>query len=227
MLLSVRQHSFTPMQQLSNITPTFTENTGGLQLCFFVPEEDIANWPAANGLVLRGDIELHPGKVWYLLGYTRLTSRYEHRLKVDNRGGYYDLEQSGFIPSDSPALGNQLHQMKGRRFALLFRDYNGYLRVTPPGCYLPFEERYDTKEGPSDRKGYGISFSDKAPLPALYYSGGFEVSELGLLQPPVGGGNGGGNVIIRYNGAVVKVAAAGETVDVTSPFTLAFDIKFA
>ncbi|WP_299755255.1 hypothetical protein [uncultured Pontibacter sp.] len=214
------------MSQFSNILPDVNGNKGGHQLCFYVPADDVAGWPAANGLVLQGDIQLKPGKVWYLLGYTRHTSSYEHKLKPDFRGGLYSLEQGGFLPTDSPALGSQLLRMKGRRFVLAFKDYNGYLRVTPPGHSLTFSEKFDSQDSPSGLKGYDITFEGAAPLPALYYSGGMQVSELGMVAPPIGNGGAQAPVTIRYNGSIVKLVQPGEELLITSDFTLDFEVKF-
>ena len=178
---------------LKNINPDTTSTSiGGLEVVFFALEESVKSWPELDGLIMRGNLELHEGHTFYLMGYSRHTSSYEQQHKSGPRGGLYDLTQRGIIPMDTPALGNQLFSMAapGRRYVLLFRDRNGYLRITPPGYALPFSYRFGTGDEPNNRYGYTITFSDDAPYPAFYYSGAFEVSEVGVITPPVLGAGG-------------------------------------
>lgn len=214
---------------LKNINPdTTTTSIGGLEVVFFVPEESIKKYPAREGLILKGNLELHEGHTFFLLGYTRHTSSYEHQLRTSQRGALYDITQRGTIPTDTPELGSQFYYMAapGRRYVLLFRDRNSFLRITPPGYALPFSYKFGTGDDPDNRYGYTVTFSDDTPYPCLYYSGSFEVSEVGTITPPVADSS-AEPVRIRFNGNVIKIVNPGETLDITSDFALEdFEIKF-
>lgn len=213
---------------LRNINPDTTSTSiGGLEVVFFAPEESIKKYPQADGLILRGSLELHAGHTFFMMGYTRQTSSYDFQHRSNTRGTLYDITQRGIVPTDAPALGNLFYSMAapGRRYVLLFRDKNGYLRVTPPGYPLPFTYKFATGDDPHNRPGYTVTFSDNIPYPCFYYSGAFEVSELGIITPPVVGS--AEPVRIRFNGNIVKIVNPGDILDITSDFVLEdFEIKF-
>ncbi|QCR23090.1 hypothetical protein [Pontibacter sp. SGAir0037] len=209
---------------MRNITPDIDTNIGGLDIVFFTPVENITGYPVQDGLVLRGDVTLKENCVWYLMGYTRDTASYEQQQKTDRRGTIYELKQKGFIPRDAPELGSALYDLARRRFALMFRDRNGFLRITAPGTYATFTHSFASGDSPADRNGYKVSFEGEGVLPALYYAGAFEVSELGIVKPPAPGE--GNTVTIMFNGQVVRLVQPGQILEVTSPYTLGFDIRF-
>jgi hypothetical protein len=207
--------------KLTNITPDASQNIGGLEVVFFTLLENITQWPVTDGLIMKGDLALKPGTEFYMMGYTRFTSSYEQPMKNTRHGAEYRLEQKGFIPTDTPELGNALKKMEQGKYALLFRDKNGYLRITPPHYYTEFTYRLTKPDAPSDRPGYKVEFEGESPLPAYYYSGAFPVAELGEVKTPVNSGY----VTIRFNGQNVKVVPAGHALDILSDYTLDFEIK--
>lgn len=211
------------MKELRNILPEFEANIGGLDLVFFTPVENIRRWPVANGLLLQGDLILQPEAKFFILGYTRFTPTYEEQLKDDARGGTYKIEQQGFIPSDLPGLGNSLYQLKGGRYVLLFRDRNGYLRITPPQYTAGFEYRFNKGDKPDDAPGYRLSFEANAPYPAFYYSGKFEVSDLGTITPPPAG-SGAPVLILNGKGEILATVEPGGTFQIKSGFSFGFRI---
>ncbi len=203
------------MRELRNILPEFDTNIGGLDTVFYTPVENVISWPLANGLLLKGDLVLQPDSKFYILGYTRYSPAYEEQLKDDTRGGTYKIEQQGFISSDLPDLGNLFYQIRGGRYILLFKDRNGYLRITPPHYTVGFEYRFSSGDKPDDAPGYKLSFEGSSPYPAFYYSGKFEVSNLGTIKPPTGVGEPA--IIETGSGEIVTIPAGGR-IKITSGF---------
>ena len=202
---------------------------GGLAVCFYTDWDNIQffRFPKRDGQRLVGNIYLQPGCTWGMLAFTTHTSGFDQVPITDRRGTIYSHEIKGLIPKATPELDQVLYEMNSqRRYAVLFRDRNGYLRLSgSPDYGLQFSSKYSTQEKPDGFNAHQVSFKADALEPALYYSGTFEVTDQGMIGGPAPGSGSADPVIIRFNGDVVKVVQPGEALDITSEFTMEFAIN--
>ena len=188
---------------------------GGLEAVFFVLATALGPLPDQEGLNLLGDLYLLAGAEW-----AQLPGRiYSPQLDVDAapgpHGPSYGHELKGFYGGDATAAAVQFEQLQGKRFVLLYRDYQGLLRlVGEPGIGLRLSYKLATGGKPSEPKGYAWTFKGVTPAPARFYTGAFAVAGQAPQLPPAGG------PVTLYDAAsnVMATAVPGQKMVLTSSF---------
>ena len=171
---------------MRNINFITGDNLGGLELLWYADADDIAYIPPAIEGVISGNIQMKPGKVFYVFRPTQGSLSFSEPLKETRIGSLYTPSLKGFVPKDTPQLQLALMEMTGRRLVVLYRDNNGNQKLVGSKDYwLTFERDLDTGSSPSSKNGVGYSFKGNAPQPAPFYTGSFPVEAIGTVEPPV------------------------------------------
>jgi hypothetical protein len=147
---------------------------GGLRAVFFVPVAALRLVPDtdAGGLALLGDLVLAPGANWDQLQGTIYTPALDVDAVATVHGPGYDHELGGFFAGDAPAVAAQFLAMQGRRFVVLYRDFDGITRlVGDQRGGLEFSYKLTTGTKPGERKGYKWTFRGRTASPAKFYAG--------------------------------------------------------
>ncbi|QHL87428.1 hypothetical protein GU926_08255 [Nibribacter ruber] len=212
---------------MDNILQIDSDNMGGVEAVFYTAHSNI-DWdqfPDTDGLRLIGDIVLKEGATWGMLVFTRDSAGFNLVPKQDQRGIYYNHDLKGSFPKDTPELAQLLYKIMRGRYVVLHRDFNGYLKFSGHRDFsLGFEYKYASGDSPSRNNAYAAGFKAESIFPAFFYSGNFEVTDLGEANPPVPGSGSGEPIKVMFNGEVVKIVQPGETLSIESEFTLEFKI---
>ncbi|QNF34345.1 hypothetical protein HUW51_17045 [Adhaeribacter swui] len=210
---------------MKNIEQITDDNLGGLAVCFYTDWDniDFTRFPKLDGLRLIGDIFLKEGATWGMLVFTSKTAGYSQPTKQDRRGTIYPHEIKGFIPRETPELAAHLFEMNTqRRYAVLHRDHNGFMRLSGgPDYGLKFESKFNTQDSPDGRNGSTASFKADSLMPALFYSG--QVTATDPVTPPSQEPSG----YVRFekgNGELIALVPAGSTFQIRSGFNFGFRI---
>ena len=196
----------------------------GLQAVFFAPVAALVQMPDtdAGGLALLGDLALAAGTAWAQLHGTIYTPALDVDAAATVHGAGYDHELSGFFAGDAPAVAAQFLAMQGRRFVLLYRDYDGNVRlVGDQRGGLEFSYKLGSGSRPGERKGYKWSFRGRTAGPALFYSGTMPTGLAG--DNPNGAG--GSVKLYTAGGRLLAVVAAGRSIYLKSDFKLSYEIR--
>jgi hypothetical protein len=199
----------------TSLTAVEGPKLAGLEAVYYCDARELGPLPDTEGLALLGDLVLSAGTQWaYLPGRI-----YTPELDVDAAPGVhgpsYGHELKGVYAGDATAAATQFAKMHGRRFVLLYRDYQGLVRlVGEPGIGLQFSYKLATGGKPSEPKGYAWAFKGNTPAPALFYTGAFDVADQAPQLPAVGG------PVSLYDraGNVMATALPGQKMILTSAF---------
>ena len=137
-----------------NLTfPVTGDNYGGVDRFWFAHEDDIAGVDAASQIVLK------EGKFWNLGRATKYTLDFSNPQTTRRGGIIFNSTLKGVVKKYRPELEDVLSKMRGERFALVFKDLNGYLtQVGRPGELLTFTTDQATGGLPSENNQYQFSF---------------------------------------------------------------------
>ncbi|MGI4865429.1 MAG: hypothetical protein ACRYFZ_16015 [Janthinobacterium lividum] len=195
----------------------------GLQAVFFAPVAALLPLPDIDeaGISLLGDVQLAAGYDWDQLQGTIYTPALDVDAGTSVHGASYAHELTGFYNGDRPEVAAQFQRMQGRRFVLLYRDFEGQVRlVGDPRGGLLFSYKLTTGTKPGEKKGYTWSFKGSTAGPALFYSGA--VASVPVTTTPVGTGS--PVAVYTDRGRYLGTAQAGQKVIITSPFRV--EVKF-
>lgn len=209
---------------MQNINRYDGDNNGGLVKFYFTAAEHVVRIPEPVAGKITTDIEMAPGTTWYAFYATRGSLQYREPGQADRAGTRYRMELKGYIAKDTPELSAALADLAPpRKFVLLYRDQNGFLKlVGSPEYYLTFERELDTGTDPSNRNGFAFSFKGDNIAPAAFYEGAFTVHEVGEIAPPPPPEQ---VVIIRRgDGQEVARLLPGQTFEIISGFSWGFRI---
>ena len=202
------------MQDL-NFPVGTTDNFGGVDRFWFTPESAVDFVDEFGQVVLKG------AAVWYLGKATKYTLDFNCPAKEKRGGTLYEPRLTGLISRVTPELKKVLRQMNGNRFILIYKDKNGYLfQVGGPEQALIFEFDEFTGDNPSSKNGVRFSFKGTVRQEPVH-----NIRE--IVSGP--GNNESTNpdalpVTIQINGSTVATAAPGQTVNITSDFTIEFEL---
>jgi hypothetical protein len=137
-----------------NLTFAVTgDNYGGVDRFWFAHEDDIA------GIDTNGQVVLKPNKNWNLGKATKFTLDFSNPQTTRRGGVIFNSTLKGVVKKYRPELEEVLSKMRGERFALVFKDLNGYLvQVGRPGELLTFTTDQATGGLPSENNQYQFSF---------------------------------------------------------------------
>lgn len=199
----------------NSLRPIDGPKLGGLEAVFFVLASALGALPDRDGLSLLGDLALLGAAEWAQLPGRIYTPQLDVDAAPGPHGPSYAHELKGFYGGDATAAAAQFAQLQGKRFVLLYRDYQGLLRlVGEPGIGLQLSYKLATGGKPSEPKGYAWTFKGVTPAPALFYTGAFAVAGQAPQLPPVGG------PVSLYDraGNVMATALPGQKMILTSAF---------
>lgn len=212
---------------MSTIDPIEGAKLAGLRAVFFTAAAGLHTIPDTDeaGLALLGDLVLDTGAQWAQLHGTIYTPALDVDALVTVHGPGYDHELSGFFAGDAPAVAAQFLAMQGRRFVLLYRDYEGLTRlVGDQRGGLEFSYKLTTGTKPGERKGYKWTFKGRTASPARFYTGTMP-AEMGP-PPEAPTGAGGGTVELwTAGGRLLATVPAGSRIVLKSGFKLSYEIK--
>lgn len=196
------------------IFPVQGDNYGGVDRFWFAHEDDI------SGVDLNGQIVLKPGKQWSIGKAVKYSMEFQNPSQ-DRRGGViFSPSLSGVVKKYRPELETVLEQMRGERFAIVFRDLNGYLvQIGAPGQLLTFTTEQIVEGLPSGNNGFRWAFRGQTSTKPVNRF--LDIDADGASPPDSGPG---APVIILYNGQQVATVPAGQTLTISSEFTLEFQI---
>lgn len=196
------------------IFPVSGENYGGVDRFWFAHEDDI------SGIDQNGQLILKEGSVWSVGRAVKYSMEFQNPSQ-DRRGGIiFNPVLSGVVKKYRPELEEVLQQMRGERYGLIYRDKNGYLiQVGSPGEFLTFTTEYLSGGLPYENNGFRWAF--RGQIKSKPVSRILEIEADNSTPPESAQGL---PVILRYNGQQIGTAAPGSTVNITSEFTLEFQI---
>jgi hypothetical protein len=195
----------------------------GLQALYFVPVAAVLAMPDLDedGIALLGDVQLVPGASWSELQGTIYTPSLDVAGAITVHGPGYDHELTGLYGGDQPAAAGQFQRMQGKRFIVLYRDYDGLVRVIgSPRGGLEFSHKQALGTTPGQRKGYTWSFKGRTATPALFYGG---ILPTGLAPAP--GVATGGTVLLYAGTRLLAIVPAGKRIVLKSGFKLKYEIQ--
>jgi hypothetical protein len=208
---------------MQNINRPDGDNNGGLETFYFLPVEQLAQDPPPG--TITQNLQLAAGAVFYAFYCTLGSLQYNEGETQDNRGTRYKQTLKGYVPKDTPELQAALAELSGRRFVIIYKDFNGFFKLVGSRQYwLQFSRELDTGNSPSGRNGFGFSFSGESTRKAAHYLGSFPVSEQpDAGQPP---DDPYANLVKVVDGAgqLILTLSPGETLVVESGFSVGFRI---
>ncbi len=190
--------------------PISGDNYGGLKLFWFVPVEHVESETDSN-------VTLQDGKVWYIGRATKFSPEYRERSRSLKFGTKKTLTLDGEIAKLSPELDAIVSVMLGRKYLVVYSDYNGYLKklgtVEQP---LTFEYSANSGKQPGTKNGIQFEFTGVITSDVSYYTGSLPTSG-NPDPPPVVVGD---PVTVKWNDdTVIAIASPGATVIIRSEFT--------
>ncbi|MEM8564924.1 MAG: hypothetical protein AAGF85_00590 [Bacteroidota bacterium] len=189
--------------------PVSGNNYGGLKLFWFVPIEDVESETT-------NDVVLKDSKVWFIGRATKFSGDYNERSRSLKYGTKRTLSLDGEMAKLTPELDEVVSQMLGRKYIVVYNDFNGYLKklgtVEQP---LTFEYSGRSGTRPGTKNGISFSYSGVITSSVSYYTGQLPTSEDPTpVDPPVGD-----PVTIKWNDdTIIAVASPGSTVVIRSEF---------
>lgn len=135
------------------IFPVQGDNYGGVDRFWFAHEDDIA------GVDANGQIILKPGKQWSIGKAVKYSMEFQNQPSNTRGGIVFSPVLTGVIKKYRPDLDQVVSQMLGEKFAIIFKDLNGFLiQVGLPGELLTFSAERNTGALPYENNQYKISF---------------------------------------------------------------------
>ncbi|MGI4870979.1 MAG: hypothetical protein ACRYFX_07355 [Janthinobacterium lividum] len=206
---------------MSTISSTEGPHLAGLQAVFFAPAAALTELPDVDGLALLGNLVLRTSSSWSQLHGTIYTPALDVDAVATVHGPGYDHALTGWLPGDQTDAARQFEAMQGRRFVLLYRDFEGVVRLVGDlRGGLEFSYKQATGNKPGEKKGYAWSFKGRTASPALFYAG---TMPAGLPAASTAAGS-GSVAIYTKSGRYLGTAQAGQKVVITSPFKATIQI---
>ena len=157
---------------MQNITKKQDNNLGGNFNLWFVPINEIDEYPrrTANTLSINAEITTTHG--WYVFEFIRQTLLGDEAEKKETNQSYFDHLIDGFINASDEALLLQLEVMSKLRFIVLRRNANGEIKQHgTPKQPLQFSFRHTSKSRHSDLAGIDFKFFGSTTKQSLFYRG--------------------------------------------------------
>lgn len=111
-------------------------NLGGLIELYAFDERSIVSMPQyrysfgeEKRYALQGTIMLKSNATFYRFQFTHDTAGFEERQIESDQGNHYEQSLIAFFPKDHPEIIWLKHRMRNRRYAFLYRDSNGIVKV--------------------------------------------------------------------------------------------------
>lgn len=186
-----------------------SNNYGGLKLFWFVPVEYVASETDT-------DVVLKDGKVWFVGRATKFSPEYRERSRSLKYGIKKTLTLDGEIAKLTPELEAIVSTMLGRKYIVVYNDYNGYLRKLGTSEQpLTFEYSANTGKQPGTKNGIRFEFSGVITSDVSYYTGSLPTSG-NPDPPPVVVGD---PVTVKWNDdTIIAIASPGTTVIIRSEY---------
>lgn len=198
----------------TSLAPLEGPKLAGLEAVFYAEARALAALPDRDGLALLGDLVLAAGK-WAQLPGRIYTPQLDVEAAPGPHGPTFVHELAGFYGGDAPEAAARFQQLQGRRFVLLYRDYQGLVRLVGEArAGLQFGYKLKTGSRPGEAKGYAWAFKGATMGPALFYTGAFEVAGQNTVLPAVGGPV----TLVDRAGNVMATAVPGQKMILTSAF---------
>ena len=208
---------------IGNLKHNAQNNRSGIKMdrFFFVPVEGVKG-EDINGLVV-----LLAGYNFFEGECTRYSSIFNDNSVMDPNGPLISPEFLGVIPKIDSIKKQTLDSMDGRRFVLLFQDKMGaFWQCGGHQQGLKFSREKTTGEGVEGRNSAIIRFTasrmrkkilpyNKELILIPVADAGGEVTPPATVQPG----------FVRINGFVVGEVLPGQFYDITSPYTLNYQLQ--
>jgi hypothetical protein len=196
-----------------NLTfPVSGDNYGGVDRFWFIHEDDIGH------VDFFGRVIPQPGRYYSIGRGTKFTIEHSNPANPNRGGVVYSPQLRATVKKYRPELESILHSMRGERFAVIYKDKNGYLvQVGQPNELLTFSTEQGTGGMPFDPNAYNIRFAGDTKREPVRWFGRIPVSPGSPEEPVVGLG-----VIIIVNGQQVGILPPGSAMYITTDFTLEF-----
>lgn len=157
---------------MKNITKKLANNLGGNFNLWFVPINEIDEYPrrTANSLSINAEITTTNG--WYVMEFIRQSLLGDETEKKDGNQSVYDHLIDGFINTTDEQLLLQLEVMAKLRFVILRRTANGEIKMHgTPKQPLQFSFKHSSKSRHSDLAGIDFKFFGQTTKQSLFYRG--------------------------------------------------------
>lgn len=216
---------------MGNIVAQGQAQLAGIDRVFFVEHRLVATWPVPLAGQLLTPHELIAPATFAQLEGTIYAGQLSTDASDTTQGTSFAQVLEGFYAGDSPDVLAQLELMQGRRYLVLARYYNGTIvAVGNQLSGLLFTSKYASGHKPSERKGYYWQFAAPTSTAAVYLTQPFFVPGLGLVTPGQAiaadpSSSAAGTVRFYKRGKLVAILKPGQSLDITSPFRIAYTIK--
>lgn len=165
-------------------------NVSGLVSFFFVEARYLLQDPrplfGARGLVV-DELPLSSAAQWYQGIVTSYTLNYAENRQQRRTGEYYQQQIDGVIARQSPELQEVLSAMRRRRYVVITRDRNNYLKlIGSRECPLEFSYRSQTGSSPRERNQVSFRFQGDTRNSSLFVHGNLYDYIAQVEQPDLG-----------------------------------------
>lgn len=157
---------------MQNITKKLADNLGGNFNLWFVPINEIEEYPRRTAKTLSINAEITTTNGWYIFDFIRQTLLGDETEKKDGNQSVYDHLIDGFINSSDEGLLLQFEVMAKLRFVVLRRNANGEIKMHgTPKQPLQFGYKHSSKSRHSDLAGIDFKFFGTTTKQSLFYRG--------------------------------------------------------
>lgn len=165
-------------------------NVAGLVSFFFVEANQLLADPrpkAGAVSLIVDELPVSPTAQWYQGIVTPFTLSYAENRQQTRQGEYYRQQLDGVIARQSPELQEVLSSLHRRRFVLVSRDRNNYLKlIGTKECPLEFSYSSSSGSSPRERNQVSFRFSGDTRTPSFFVHGNLYDSLAPLEQPDFG-----------------------------------------
>lgn len=165
-------------------------NVSGLVSFFFGEARQLLRDPqpmAGTQSLVIDALPLNADSLWYQGIPTPYTLDYQESRRQTRYGDSYQQQVDGVLARQSPELQEVLSALNRRRFVVITRDRNGYLKlIGTKECPLEFSFSSRTGSSPTERNQVSFRFRGDTRRPSLFVHGNLYETIASVEQPDFG-----------------------------------------
>lgn len=199
------------MSYLQNIARfTAADNIGGLLEIKVARKADIENIPEPLAGVVYGDIDFLPDKGFVTWFTTPDTPGTDSNSRQSREGSSKNNRLKFSVPKDRPDIRTMFEQASDDELIVLYKDANGkqklFGQLTAP---VKFRFNHSSGNSTSGKNGFECEFYYEGPENIFDYNGAMATAPAGPAP-----------AVVTFNGVAIASLAPGETLEITSEYSL-------